>query len=104
MTSTVAVTDPFAAAQRVADAVLYEGYVLYPYRASAAKNQYRWQFGVVAPRSLRDEDGETWFTQTECLIDTAALVPGAPLRLFLRVGFLRPQAGDRAEQALRGDG
>ena len=33
----------------VADAVLYEGYVLYPYRASAPKNQVRWQFGVLAP-------------------------------------------------------
>ena len=35
----------------IADAVLYEGYILYPYRASAQKNQSRWQFGVVmAPR------------------------------------------------------
>src|SRR5689334_19368811 len=33
----------------VADAVLYEGYLLYPYRASAAKNQARWQFGVLGP-------------------------------------------------------
>ena len=41
--------DRFAAARAVADAVLYEGYVLYPYRASARKNQLRWQFGVLAP-------------------------------------------------------
>ena len=41
--------DPFEQAQRVADAVLWEGYVLYPYRASAAKNQVRWQYGVLAP-------------------------------------------------------
>jgi hypothetical protein len=33
----------------VADAVLYEGYLLYPYRASARKNQSRWQFGVLGP-------------------------------------------------------
>jgi hypothetical protein len=39
----------FAAAQAVADAVLYEGYVLYPYRASARKNKLRWQFGVLRP-------------------------------------------------------
>ena len=38
-----------AAARRVADAVLYEGYLLYPYRASSAKNQVRWQFGVLSP-------------------------------------------------------
>ncbi|MEZ5152767.1 hypothetical protein [Rhodococcus zopfii] len=33
----------------VADAVLYEGYLLYPYRASSWKNQSRWQFGVLGP-------------------------------------------------------
>ena len=38
-----------AAARRVADAVLYEGYLLYPYRSSSAKNQVRWQFGVLSP-------------------------------------------------------
>jgi hypothetical protein len=36
-------------ARLVADAVLYEGYLLYPYRASAGKNQSRWQFGVLGP-------------------------------------------------------
>ena len=33
----------------VADAVLYEGYLLYPYRADSRKNQSRWQFGVLGP-------------------------------------------------------
>jgi len=37
-------------ARAVADAVLYEGHLRYPYRASAAKNQVRWQFGVLGPR------------------------------------------------------
>jgi len=36
-------------ARAVADAVLYEGYLLYPYRASSTKNQSRWQFGVLGP-------------------------------------------------------
>ena len=36
-------------ARAVADAVLYEGYLLYPYRANSRKNQTRWQFGVVGP-------------------------------------------------------
>ncbi len=36
-------------ARAVADAVLYEGYLLYPYRASSRKNQCRWQFGVLGP-------------------------------------------------------
>ena len=36
-------------ARAIADAVLYEGYLLYPYRATSSKNQSRWQFGVVGP-------------------------------------------------------
>ncbi len=36
-------------ARAVADAVLYEGYLLYPYRADARKNRSRWQFGVLGP-------------------------------------------------------
>ena len=39
--------------RRVADAVLYEGYILYPYRASAQKNRSRWQFGVLMPPATR---------------------------------------------------
>lgn len=39
----------FNPAMGVADAVLYEGYLLYPYRTSSCKNQFRWQFGVLAP-------------------------------------------------------
>jgi hypothetical protein len=60
----------FELARKVADAVLYEGYLLYPYRASAAKNQARWQFGVLMPR-LWSESGpdEPWSTQTECLLE-----------------------------------
>ena len=41
----------FDRARKIADAVLYEGYLLYPYRASAAKNRVRWQWGVLAPAS-----------------------------------------------------
>src|SRR5882757_8377677 len=48
-------------ARAVADAVLYEGYLLYPYRASSSKNQSRWQFGVLGPQGAADagigEDG-----------------------------------------------
>jgi hypothetical protein len=81
----------FEAAARVADAVLYEGYVLYPYRASAAKNQCRWQFGVVAPRAPH-EDGEPSVSQTECLIEPSASIP----RLSVRVRFLRPMSAPAA--------
>jgi hypothetical protein len=59
-----------ADARRVADAVLYEGYVLFPYRAKSIKSQIRWQFGVVAPRSVAELDpGERWWMQTDVLVD-----------------------------------
>jgi hypothetical protein len=61
--------DRFKAAKTVADAVLYEGYVLYPYRASSRKNQVRFQWGVLTPRSYSEEDGsERWSARTECLL------------------------------------
>ncbi|MGV0660766.1 hypothetical protein ABQE40_20135, partial [Mycolicibacterium pulveris] len=41
-------------ARAVADAVLYEGYLLYPYRAGSRKNQSRWQFGVLGPPGAAD--------------------------------------------------
>ena len=40
------VADPVRA---IADAVLYEGYLLWPYSRSALKNQRRWTFGGVYP-------------------------------------------------------
>jgi len=57
----------------VADAVLFEGYALYPYRASAPKNQMRWQFGVVAPRAWSEgaAHNDRWWQETQCLIEPA---------------------------------
>jgi hypothetical protein len=64
-------------AQRIADTVLLEGYVLYPYRASSAKNRYRWTFGVLAPREFAEADGgETWWLQAQVLIDGQARLSG----------------------------
>ncbi len=61
--------DRFAMARGVADAVLYEGYVLYPYRASSAKNQVRFQWGVLMPPAYCEADGsERASSRTECLL------------------------------------
>ena len=58
-------------ARRIADAILYEGYVLYPYRASSRKNRYRWTFGVVAPRLWTAAGGcEPASATLECLVET----------------------------------
>jgi len=60
----------FAAAEEIARAVLYEGYLLYPYRTSALKNRLRWMFGRLLPReySLAHGESEPWAMQTECLV------------------------------------
>jgi len=86
-------------AEQVANAILYEGYVLYPYRASAPKNQARWQIGLIVPRAFADAAGsDPSFVQTECI---AELRPGA--RLTLRVRGLQPQ-GRTVEERVDGDG
>lgn len=76
----------FELARRVADAVMYEGYLLYPYRPSSTKNQFRWQFGVVAPRAWAEQGGEAWDMQTECLVEANE---GASVDITLR--FLQAQ-------------
>lgn len=52
-------------------AVLYEGYILYPYRPSSRKNQReRFTFGRVYPRaySVAQDGSEPCLMQTECLL------------------------------------
>ena len=81
------------ALDRIADAVLYEGYVLWPYRRSALKNQRRWTFGGVFPpaHSARHPDDRCTMT-TECLIEGT---PDVEARVrFLHV--VRRQARDAA--------
>jgi hypothetical protein len=61
-----------AHARQVATAVLYEGYLLYPYRQSAQKNFSRFQFGVLMPPAYRAvDDCEPSASQTECLLECA---------------------------------
>lgn len=43
----------------IADAVLYEGFLLFPYKASALKNQLPWQFGVLMPQGYADPSEAT---------------------------------------------
>lgn len=94
-------TDPLTAdldrVEPVADAILYEGYLLYPYRRSSTKNRVRWQFGVLAPKPwIEAQDpidtgvagsAESWFQQTECLVDGTAKAT-----VHLRLRFLQLQA------------
>jgi hypothetical protein len=59
-------------AKKVADAVLYEGYMLYPYRPSAIKNRQRWTFGILYPPAYAEVRGGTERStmHSECLLQT----------------------------------
>lgn len=60
----------FDSVRAVADAVLLEGYVLYPYRASSTKNRYRWTFGILAPDAWTEAGGcEPSSMRAECLVE-----------------------------------
>ncbi len=85
--------------RKIADAVLYEGYILYPYRASAQKNQSRWQFGVVmAPGYAAAEESETSFTRAECVLEHAGQPAVRVLLRFLQVQRRTGTTGDGAGQ------
>ncbi len=56
--------------EKIANAVLYEGYMLYPYRASSVKNRQRFNWGALAPESYSEaqKGTEAFEMQTECLL------------------------------------
>jgi hypothetical protein len=66
----------------IADAVLYEGYILWPYRRSALKNQQRWTFGGVYPRAHSEaREDDRWKFRTEVLVEG---LPDARLEVGVR--------------------
>lgn len=72
--------------EKIANAVLYEGYLLYPYRPSAVKNQQRFNFGALTPQAYSQAQAgtEAWSMQTECLV----LGGGGHPTLDVKVRFL----------------
>lgn len=75
-----------ASIDRIAKAVLYEGYMLYPYGPSAVKNQHRFNFGVIYPQSFSDaqKGHDPWILRTECLVQG-----NSEAKLDVRVRFLQ---------------
>ena len=51
----------------IANAVLYEGYILYPYRPSSIKNRQRWTIGGVFPKAF-DRQGDASRMETQVLL------------------------------------
>ena len=74
---------------QVVNSVLYEGYILYPYRPSSIKNRSRFTFGRVYPEafSISQNGAEPFVMQTECLVQST----GASL-VQVTIRFLHPLA------------
>ncbi len=87
-----------ARVEAVANAVLFEGYSLYPYRPSSIKNMRRFNFGVVAPRAVveSEDQGYSWRTNTECLVQGDLR---STLSVAVRFLQLTPQKAEAAEKA-----
>lgn len=86
-------------ARVIADAVLYEGYLLYPYRASSQKNQSRWQFGILGPRGA----SAAGVGEDSIMFADALLQAGPKASIEVRIRFLQLQART-AEKANDDDG
>jgi hydrogenase maturation protease len=70
----------------IVKAVLYEGYMLYPYRPSTVKNRQRFNFGVVYPRVYSEAQRGT----DPCTMQTVCLALGSEeTRCVVQVRFLR---------------
>jgi hypothetical protein len=82
---------------KIVNAVLYEGYILYPYRASSKKNQReRFTFGRIYPQEFSDAQRgrEPYLMQTECLVRNES--HDAALEITVR--FLQPLARETDQQ------
>jgi hypothetical protein len=89
------------AVRSIADAVLYEGYVLWPYRRSALKNQQRFTFGGLYPQGWPEDRSEL---VAECLLE-AAREPALEVRVrFLHVVHRRlfDAGGDEVDELVAG--
>jgi len=99
------VVEPLESARALADAVLYEGYVLYPYRASAEKNRVRWLWGVLMPAdAVAADPSERSGNRTDVVVDGRAPTLRVTVR-FLQVQqrHVEDPAGRRVDRLEVGD-
>jgi hydrogenase maturation protease len=73
---------------QIAKAVLYEGYMLYPYRPSSVKNRQRFNFGVLYPRSYCDTEGGS---AASCMRTEFLVIGSARAQLEVKLRFLQLQ-------------
>lgn len=69
----------------IADAILYEGYALFPYRKNALKNRKRFNFGVLSPKVWAEKQtNEQYFQQTEILFSA-----DENAKIFFKIRYLQ---------------
>lgn len=94
--------------RQMAHAVLYEGYLLYPYRASSVKNRLRWTFGCLFPPAYcaAQQGAEADQMQTQCLLlgetETSLTIVVCFLHLRTRTDGEPWQEADEREVAIEG--
>jgi hypothetical protein len=79
----------------LADAVMYEGYMLWPYRRTALKNQRRWTFGGVFPpawTAVHPDDA--------ALMRTQVLLESDPHAVEVTVRFLQVVGDEGVERSV----
>jgi hypothetical protein len=76
----------FQGAEKIAAAILYEGYMLYPYRPTSIKNRQRWNFGTLYPRIYAEAQRpqETFRLVAECIA-----VVSENAMLDMKISFLQ---------------
>src|ERR1700733_10139924 len=87
----------FDGVEKIAAAILYEGYILYPYRPTAIKNRQRWNFGTLYPRvyAQAQRPEEPFRLVAECLV-----VADEKASLDVRLRFLQLVRQEQSEPLL----
>jgi len=86
---------------KIANTIMYEGYMLYPYRPSAVKNRQRWTVGILYPPQYHEVRAGTERSQmhSECLLKTGSK---AAVQVHLRfLQLVTKQVAERIDQAFR---
>ncbi|HEX6273540.1 MAG TPA: hypothetical protein VFZ53_10875 [Polyangiaceae bacterium] len=91
----------YDAVESVAKTLLYEGYLLYPYRKSSVKNAKRWTFGSLYPQAYAANGRERSSVTARVLVQGDAPIVGA--RAVFLAACERTRSGDerRVEAAPR---
>ena len=91
----------FESVEKIANAVLYEGYMLYPYRPSSTKNRQRWNFGTLYPQTFAEaqQPPETFWLRAECLLEAG---PEATLSVHVRFLHLDPKEAPQTANWVEG--